>query len=207
LLSLALFGQAIPLNQFEARKDLRGVGFSDWEGYARRLDLLFCYENTFLHQEPFLDLCRPLHREHIEQYDFVVCSDVLEHVPRPVDASVSNLRKLLKPGGSLILTVPFVPTGRTVEHFGRLNRYDIVDFRGRRVLLNETKRGRLQLYDHLIFHGGDGATLEMRVFARRPLMRSLRKAGFSEIRVVGQDFPEFGIIWPSDHSLPLLCLK
>lgn len=39
-------------------------------------------------------------------YDVVVCLAVLEHVPRPWDAMHEMIR-LLKPGGSILLYVPF----------------------------------------------------------------------------------------------------
>lgn len=39
-------------------------------------------------------------------FDAVLCVEVLEHVPKPVDA-ISELVRLLKPGGTLILTAPF----------------------------------------------------------------------------------------------------
>jgi SAM-dependent methyltransferase len=41
------------------------------------------------------------------EFDSVLCNQVLEHVFEP-DAFVSELRRVLKPGGHLLLTVPFV---------------------------------------------------------------------------------------------------
>lgn len=38
-------------------------------------------------------------------FDVVLCTEVLEHVPRPVDA-LKELVRILKPGGKIILTVP-----------------------------------------------------------------------------------------------------
>ena len=43
-----------------------------------------------------------------ERFDLVVSLDVLEHVNRPVSA-VHELRRVLRPGGQLLMTVPFVP--------------------------------------------------------------------------------------------------
>lgn len=40
-----------------------------------------------------------------ERFDAIICSEVLEHVPEP-KALLGQLRKLLKPGGLLIVTVP-----------------------------------------------------------------------------------------------------
>jgi SAM-dependent methyltransferase len=39
-------------------------------------------------------------------YDFVVCTEVLEHTLRPFDA-VQEIRRILKPKGHLFLSVPF----------------------------------------------------------------------------------------------------
>lgn len=41
------------------------------------------------------------------EYDFVLCSEVIEHVPRP-ERVLSEISRVLKPGGTLLLTVPFL---------------------------------------------------------------------------------------------------
>ena len=43
----------------------------------------------------------------IEKYDIVLCTEVLEHVPDPV-ATLKILQSLMKPGGTLIITVPLL---------------------------------------------------------------------------------------------------
>ena len=37
VLSIELFGRSLAVDDFPARPELRGLGMSDWEGYAKRL--------------------------------------------------------------------------------------------------------------------------------------------------------------------------
>ena len=81
---------------------------------------------------------------------------------------------------------------------------DEVEEGGRRALLNTTRDGRQERFEELVFHGGDGMTLEMRMFAEGDLLRRLRAAGFSRAAVRADSAPHFGINWPIDHSLPIV---
>jgi len=45
----------------------------------------------------------PVENEH---FDSIICIEVLEHLPDPV-AAVTELIRILKPGGTLIITAPF----------------------------------------------------------------------------------------------------
>jgi len=65
-----------------------------------------------------------------DHFDFVLSSDVLEHVPEPGDAFI-EIRRILKPGGKLIFTVPFV------EDRQESDRRAIEDEAGEVVLLTE----------------------------------------------------------------------
>lgn len=42
----------------------------------------------------------------LDRFDFVLCLEVLEHVKEPA-AAIANMREVLKPGGTLLLTTPF----------------------------------------------------------------------------------------------------
>ena len=62
------------------------------------------------------------------------------------------------------------------------------------MLVNTTRDGREQLFDNLRFHGGTGATLEMRVFSQSSLLAEIKKAGFSEVKLYDKCIPEYGIL-------------
>ena len=81
-LSVSLFGRSIPLTEFP-KKVLRGIGMSDWANYAEPLSRHFDYTNTFYHCEPKLDLIDLSSLERWRGQDFVISSDVIEHVPPP----------------------------------------------------------------------------------------------------------------------------
>lgn len=55
----------------------------------------------------------------------------------------------------------------------------------------------------MIFHGGSGMNLEMRMFSEPDLRRRLARAGFPSIRIYADHVPEFGILWPMDWAVPV----
>jgi GT2 family glycosyltransferase len=202
VLSSELFGESLVLTDFPVRKDLRGVGMSDWSVYARPLAEKLDYANTFFDEQPTLDILSP-DPKFIGKNDFVICSEVLEHVPPPVSPAFANLRRLLKPGGLLVLTVPYSQEGATRENFPDLYNFKLVFEGDRKVLKNVTKDGVEQRFEHLTFHGGEGFTLEMRLFSYDSLVEELEAAGFTEIKVHSEPVPEYGIEWSEAWSLPL----
>jgi SAM-dependent methyltransferase len=202
--SCGLFGRSITLAEFPVNHDIVGLGMSDWDGYARLLSDHLGYTNTFYHQQPMLDVTAELPGELVGAHDFVTSSDVLEHIAPPFVAGLRNCRKLLKPGGFLVLTVPFVLDGHTVEHYPDLHDYTITTVGDTPVLVNRTAGGTLEVFGDLVFHGGDGSTLEMRLCALPDLLRDLDEAGFTEVTVMDENVPEHGIAWNAPWSLPIL---
>jgi SAM-dependent methyltransferase len=202
LLSRTLFGRSIPLPDFPVRPDITGLGMSDWEGYALPLARKLSYQNTFYHQPPHLDITM-LDPARVGTCDFVIATDVFEHIAPPIALAFHNVWRLLKPGGSFILTVPYLKTGMTVEHFPRLHEYSIEPTGSGYILRNRTKEGTLETFEDLVFHDGPGVTLEMRTFSEQSLLEELRKAGFDAIEIHQE--PDFvhGIYWQQDHSLPI----
>jgi SAM-dependent methyltransferase len=178
-----------------------GVGLSDWAGYAVRLGAKFQYFNTFYRSEPHLDICDPPESLH-GKCDFVISSDVFEHVPPPVESAFAGAARLLKPGGLLVLTVPFNDTPVLIEHFPRLADYTIVELGGERILVNRERAGAVQVHRELVFHGGEGHTLEMRVFSRASVETLLHQAGFVNITLHAEKPAAFGIFPEHHHGLP-----
>lgn len=204
ILGVELFGSPRALPAFPVDKSIRGLGMSDWEGYAKPLAEKLSYVNSFYHAEPRLDIAN-VADEMLGSYDFLIASDVFEHIPpRELDAAFRNSRGLLRTGGVFIFTVPFVKTGETREHFPRLNDFRIEEEGGRRVLRNRTVDGEEESFDDLVFHGGEGMTLEMRMFSEPDLLRRLAAAGFSSAEVRIDHVPRFGILWPIDYAVPIV---
>jgi SAM-dependent methyltransferase len=207
LLTTELFGKSLILSEIPALKQIRGLGLTDWSGYAGQLAERFSYANTFYNCEPFFDITNP-GPEHLGQYDFLIASEVFEHVEAPVEDAFAQALRVLKPQGFLILTVPFTGlTEETAEHFPNLGAYRIVELDGEFVLVNRRKDGSLETFDDLTFHGGPGSTLEMRLFAMRDLEKKLLASGFREVSILRESFPQFGVQLHQPWSLPLIARK
>jgi SAM-dependent methyltransferase len=205
-LSLELFGTTLRLDEFPVLKSVRGLGLSDSESYADRLRQKFDYVNTYYHQEPRVDISELL-REDRGAFDFVTSSEVFEHVSSPVESALEHVYRVLKPHGKLIMTVPYVPEGDTIEHFENLEDYTLTVLGGEPVLVGRTNTGELTASRSLLFHGGQGSTLEMRQFSATGLRNSLLAAGFCEIVFHADDWPEYGIRHAESWSLPLAARK
>jgi SAM-dependent methyltransferase len=203
LLTTELFGRSIALPDLARRKDIVGIGLSDSGPYARPLARFLNYTNTYYHAEPRLDIT-DVPAERARLYDFIIASDVFEHVAPPVSRAFANARRLLKRGGVLIFTVPFSLEADTVEHFPDLHDYRLLETEQGWRVENRTRDGRIQMFDDLVFHGGPGSTLEMRVFSRAALEREFAAAGFARMRVAAEPCPEHGIVWPEAWSVPMV---
>lgn len=207
LVSMAVFGESLALPDFPERRDICGLGLSDWHRYAAPLAEKFNYSNTFYHQEPFLDIT-DVPEARRGSCDFVISSDVFEHVLPPVNKAFEGARRLLKPGGSLILTVPFATERKhTREHFPTLNVKDFEIVGGEQGpwrLINRRQDGVVEEFDQLVFHGGPGETLELREFARASIRKELKAAGFVDIQFAQRHVPEFGIYWKHPWSIPVV---
>jgi SAM-dependent methyltransferase len=206
MLARELFGTDLVLPDFPVLKSIRGVGISDSADYSGRLAAKFDYRNTEYDREPRLDIAHPDERE-FGTYDFIVCSEVLEHVVAPVETAFSNLFRLLAPDGVLLMTVPYKPSGTTEEHFGPMDDFALAKMAGQTVLVRRKPGGGYDVFDNLVFHGGSGSTLEMRVFSEQDLRAQTAGAGFSSLEVHCEDIPQFGVLHDETWSLPIAARK
>lgn len=201
-----LYDKQQVLTDISSNKSISGLGMSDWNGYAKPLSQHFNYINTFYHKAPKLDICN-ISNSHLSKYDFVISSDVFEHIPLPVEIAFKNLLLLLKPGGRCFLSVPYTQTGQTDEHFPSLCDYSIESRNGKKILKNKTSNGTIEYFDNLIFHGGGGDTLEMRIFSKPDLIKLLLEAGFEDITFYDKDIVEYGVIWPEIRVVTIIARK
>ncbi len=206
LLSMELFNQSLTLAEFPKLKAIRGLGMSDQEGYARILAEKFDYTNTYYDREPRFDFTA----EHPEAYgscDFILSADVIEHIAPPVERALEESCLLLKPHGILGITVFCHPSDQLREHFPGLSQYRVVPLGDGMVLINRRADGTLEIRDDLIFHGGSGATLEMREYGATALRRQLIGSGFCDVGFLTENIPAIGVYFDHDVSQPLIARK
>ncbi|MBI5675732.1 MAG: methyltransferase domain-containing protein [Nitrospirae bacterium] len=195
-LSVELLGESIQLPAFPVSRNIRGIGLSDWEGYASRLKNKLSYINTFYHQVPRLDITN-IPDDEIGKYDFVISSDVMEHVSyKDLGKAFTNMARLLKSGGFLLLTVPYKPDGDTDEYYPDLHDFKFITTKEKTFLYNRTVDGVEQIFNNLVFHGGGGFTLEMRMFSESGLLKVLADNGFAGgVRIYRDNDEKYGIAW------------
>jgi SAM-dependent methyltransferase len=90
-----------------------------------------CFEHSNV--DVVCDIHRLIEVFQPESFDFVICTDVLEHIPYPWQA-VRELSEVLKPGGRLLLTTHFnfhLHSNEQVRDYWRISAD------GLRVLLQE----------------------------------------------------------------------
>jgi SAM-dependent methyltransferase len=206
LLSREIFGVAMALPEFPTMKGIRGIGMSDSPELAQRLAEKFDYTNTFYHQAPVFDVTNPDGRDQ-GRYDFIVSSEVMEHVSPPVERAFQSLHAMLKADGLLLMTTPYSLGGKTAEHFPDLHEFTLASLGGRPVLVNRRRDGATEVIEDLVFHGGHGSILEMRFFTDQSLRDALLGAGFTSVHFSAENHPEFAVGHTEPFSLPMVARK
>jgi SAM-dependent methyltransferase len=204
-LSVEIFGMPLALADFPPMKSIRGLGMTDQMECASLLDSRFDYRNTFYHEAPRFDVSQL--PEEREIFDFILAGDVFEHVAPPVEQSLANAYALLKPHGFLAMSVPYLPVETTREHFAELHEFNLVTAGGHLALVNRTRAGVWQVFENLVFHGGHGSTLELRLFGEADLRKKLGDAGFGRVEFASAEYPPFGIVHSESWSLPVIAAK
>ncbi len=207
LLSLELFGTALTLPEFPRIRSLRGLGMTDWPEYARRLAEKFDYRNTFYSREPRLDITDPPEHES-GQYDFLISSEIFEHVMPPASNAFRGAHQMLKPSGVLILTVPYSMETTMLEHYPEIHEFGFAQVGDGVVLVNRTRSGEMQVFEHPVFHGpGPGKAPEMREFTEAEMKRALMESGFSGARIYAEKYLPYGVAYSEKWSLPVVARK
>lgn len=208
VLSMELFGTLLTLPEFPRIKGIRGLGASDSPIYAGPLAEKLDYRNTYYDREPRLDIAHPPADE-FGKYDFVISSEVFEHVLPPVESAFESAFRLLKPAGVLVLTTPYSLEASTAEHFPELYEFGLAQAGERLVLVNRTRAGEMQVFENPIFHLGCSGEkeLEAREFSESALRALIADAGFASIKIYSEDCPEFGIARRENWSLPMAARK
>lgn len=206
LLSKELHGKSLALPQWPVRREIAGLGLSDSSVYAQRLEAKTAYTNTYFHKAPRLDICHP-DTTRTGTCDFLISTEVFEHVPPPPSRAFEGAFQLLKPGGFLVMSVPYSLEPETKEHFPELHDFKLEQRADRWILVNTRRDGVREEHSNLVFHGGPGSTLEMRLFSRDSLLRELSEAGFVDITIHDAPVLEWGIVHWTNWSLPVTARK
>lgn len=191
------------------RKDLKGFGVSDDNRYANILASKFDYKNTYYHQEPRLDIMKLDHTFGIGEYDFITCSDVLEHVIGDWKSGFNNLFQYLKPGGVLVFSVPWKKDiEKSIEHYPGCVNYEVIYDNGQfKECQIYQKDGRSFRAKDPCFHGGPGNTLEMFLFSLDELISNALNTGFTSYKLYDLQVPLFGITDSTDSPGVLVFRK
>lgn len=108
----------------------------------------------------------------------------------PVARALEGMRRVIRPGGVLVLTCPYVLFGPSTEHYPWMTDY-VVQSDG--TVVGIDRLGAERKIQEPFFHGGPGNTLEMRLLALDVLLDELDRVGFSQIQVLAESVPHLGI--------------
>jgi SAM-dependent methyltransferase len=168
-----------------------GLGISDDVELSSRLSKKFFYSNTFFDAFPNLDI-RKIPSIAQAAFEFVSCSDVLEHIDVNVDKAIRGISKLLKPDGFAVLSVPITHTAERMEFYPKLKTFSVsgetvnwVDQSGKKFIDKSPE-----------FHGGRGQNLAFRQFTDESFRKLVLANGFASI-AHGWVAPALGV--PNDE--------
>jgi SAM-dependent methyltransferase len=149
-----LFGQRMMLHDFPVDRSIRGVGCTDPASIAAPLAERFTYLNTFFEIDPRLDIrtgTSPL-----GPLDFLIASEVFEHVEPPVAEAFRNAAQMLKPGGALLMTTPWVWGGDEKQVLPELHDWMLDYSDGDCSILNRARDGQTNRFRDISASGSPG---------------------------------------------------
>jgi SAM-dependent methyltransferase len=156
-LAIELFGRSMPLPAFPCDRSIKGIGLSDPQCIASVLAERFTYSNTSLVAEPRLDIT--CDTSPIGPLDFLIASEVFEHVEPPVTRAFENAGRLLKPSGILLLTVPWVWDGDPGTAIPELHDWRLETEQDGYVIANLRADGEVERFRNMAFDGLPGPSL------------------------------------------------
>lgn len=183
-----------PLHQITPDLSIRGLGIGDSVDLSNALSTKYRYTNSHLDEYPFLDLTERVPDKIRNYFDFITCSEILEHVVPPVENAIQNLFDMLRPEGAAIISVPLIKVGSsgryeysgntTDIHFGEeileyypgLKSFNLTDGE-----LSWSNGSENFIDSNPELHGGTGLVLTFRRWSSESLKSSLREVGFRYI--------------------------
>ena len=173
-----------------------GLGISDDINVASSLARFCSYSNSYLDSFPFLDL-RNIPPVANHAFEFVSCSDVLEHIDVGIREAIQGLYNLLRFGGFAVISVPIA------------NEYSefypgLVDFEIRQELVYwQDHQGRQFQDQNPEYHGGRGQNLAFRRFSEFQIKLLLGSAGFQDFATV-KPSPHLGVPYIENSGVYLV---
>ena len=118
------------------------------------LDARFTYCNTYLTTAPQLDI--RFDPSPIGELDFLIASEVFEHVEAPVARAFDNAARLLKSTGVFLLTVPWVWDGDVSTAIPKLYDWRLGREESGYVIINQKPDGQVERFSEMAFDGSPG---------------------------------------------------
>jgi len=147
----------MPLAEFPVDASIFGIGLTDPEPIASVLAKRFTYCNTYLDTSPRLDI--RIDPSPLGPLDFLIASEVFEHVEPPVSDAFKNAAGMLKPHGVLLLTVPWVWDGDGENVLPALHDWKLDRVEGRWVIIDRLPDGLTREFHNPSFDGSAGPSL------------------------------------------------
>lgn len=178
-----------PISDLPEDWSRRGVGCSDHFATASRLPTRLSYTNTYHQRFPKIDILDPPEDLLRDGVEFVICSNVMEHVEPPHAYGYAGLYAMLRPGGFAVVSLPVFDQPATVEHYPGMTSYELLDGP---VVRWVDAHGDQHIDADPEMHEGEGLVLAFRRFAPADEQNALYAAGFTSVWEV-PPHPELGV--------------